>query len=66
MGLVLLLLHSGMDITQQALQSALTSAAGSGRLEVVRLLLQYGADINDFASAWPGRPGLAWPCQCLQ
>jgi ankyrin repeat protein len=52
MGLVLLLLHCGMGLTQQALQSALTSAAGSGRLEVVRLLLQYGADINDDATAF--------------
>jgi ankyrin repeat protein len=52
MGLVILLLHCGMDISQQALQSALASAAGSGRLEVAQLLFQYGADINDGASAF--------------
>jgi ankyrin repeat protein len=52
MGLMLLLLHSGMDITQQALQSALTRAAGSGQLVVAQLLLQYKADINGGASAF--------------
>jgi hypothetical protein len=64
MGVVLLLLHCGMDITQQAVQSALASAARRGHLEVVRLLLQYGADINDGASVFsetgPLGAALSW------
>jgi ankyrin repeat protein len=46
MDMVMLLLHSGMDIKQAALDSALSSAAHGGHLDVVELLLQYEADVD--------------------